>query len=137
MTVCRLSKFDNDRLLSFMSCLQITQNAIYFTYRPSHALDAAQRSHAHGAGIQDPLDMEVFPVDEDMENGFPDPWEDDSDSEDEDIMGMAVVADGQYLAHRSSLVIVLIPVWSLDPVHAILNNWLFPTTANTVYSVSF
>ncbi|KAN0100079.1 hypothetical protein V8E55_000063 [Tylopilus felleus] len=117
VTVCRLSKFDNDRLLSFMSCLQITQNAIYFTYRPSHALDAAQRSHAHGAGIQDPLDMEVFPVGEDMENGFPDPWEDDSDSEDEDIMGMAVVAD--------------------DPVHAILNNWLFPTTANTVYSVSF
>ncbi|KAH0837786.1 hypothetical protein J3R83DRAFT_5966 [Lanmaoa asiatica] len=110
VSVCRLSKFDNDRLLSFISCLQITHDAIYFTYKPSH--------HVHDVGVHGLPDVEVFAdVGDDMENGFADDWEDE-DSEDEDLMGMGAGEDG-------------------DPVHAIINNWFLPTTTNTVYSVSF
>jgi hypothetical protein len=133
VSVCRLSKFDNDRLLSFISCLQITHDAIYFTYKPSRA------SNVLGdiAGVHDPPDVEVFPVvGEDMEDGFEDGWEDeDSEDEDEDPVGMGAGADGQYLWRLSPLVTVL--MWPVDPVHAILNNWFLPTPTNTVYSVGF
>ena len=82
------------------------------------------------AGVHDPPDVEVFPVvGEDMEDGFEDGWED------EDPVGIGAGADGQYPGRISSLVTVL--MWSIDPVHAILNNWFLPTTTNTVYSVGF
>ena len=97
MSVCRLSNFDNARLLSFISCLQITHDAIYFTYKPSRAggvLDTAHHGHVHDVGVHDLADVEVFPVlGEDMEDGFEDGWEDE-DSEDEDLV-MDVEPDGQ------------------------------------------
>lgn len=136
MSVCRLFKFDNNNLLSFISCLQATHDAIYFTYKPSYAngaLDTAHHAHVHDFGVYDPPDdVEVFPiVADDMDD---DGWEDD-DSEDEDPMGMgAVENDGQYLEHLSSPITVLT---SIDPVHAIINNWFMPIASNTVYSVNF
>ncbi|KAF8547134.1 hypothetical protein OG21DRAFT_1527362 [Imleria badia] len=103
VSVCRLSKFDNDRLLSFVTCLQITHDAIYFTYKPSRGSsvsDIIQPAHVHDVGMQDPPDMDVIPVlDEpqaDMEDGFEDGWEDeDSEGEDEDPLEFAIGADGQ------------------------------------------
>ncbi|KAF9237080.1 hypothetical protein BU15DRAFT_12876, partial [Melanogaster broomeanus] len=34
VSVYRLSEFDNERILTFISCLQVTHSAIYFNYRP-------------------------------------------------------------------------------------------------------
>ena len=136
VSVCRLSKFDNDRLLSLLSCLQITHDAIYLTYKPLRGLDAsdtAHHEHVHDVGDHDAAE-EAFPiVDDDMEDGFMDGWEDE-DSEDEDLAGIVVGADGQYSGHFLLLVVLM---RLLDPLHAIINNWFLPTSTNTVYSVSF
>ncbi|KAF9225167.1 hypothetical protein BS17DRAFT_730398 [Gyrodon lividus] len=40
VSVYRLSKFDDERVLSFISCLQVTHSAIYFNYRPSQRNDS-------------------------------------------------------------------------------------------------
>jgi len=119
VSVCRLSSFDNPRLLSFISCLQITHDAIYFTYKPSRTggvLETTHHAHVHAVGVYDLPDVEVFPVvGEDMEDGFEDGWEDE-ESEDEGLV-MNVEPD--------------------NPVQAIFNNWFLPTTTNTVYSIGF
>ncbi|KAG9308958.1 hypothetical protein JVU11DRAFT_11260 [Chiua virens] len=119
VSVCRLSKVDDERSLSSMSCLQITHDAIYFTYPPSRANSALIAGHhAHAIEGHDAPGFGIFPfigdVDDD-EDGFVDGW-DDSESEEEDLM----VEDD-------------------DPVHALVNHWLLHATAsaNTVYSVSF
>ncbi|KAG8219252.1 hypothetical protein J3R82DRAFT_91 [Butyriboletus roseoflavus] len=118
VSVCRLSKFDNDHLLNVISCLQITHDAIYFTYKPSYtngAFNTTHRAHVHDIGVHDPADdVEEFPIVADEVEV--EDWEDE-DSEDEDPMGMGAVEE--------------------DPVHAIINNWFLPTSSNTVYSVSF
>jgi len=140
VSVCRLSEFDDERSLSFVSCLQIAHDAIYFTYQPlrtSSVWDTVHHHvHAHGVGIHDPPDVVLFPVvGEDMEDGFQeDEWEDD-ESEDEGPVGFGAGVDGQSLVCLSSLVAVLIR--SVDPVNAIINNWFLPTSSNTVFSVSF
>ncbi|KIJ66601.1 hypothetical protein HYDPIDRAFT_166773 [Hydnomerulius pinastri MD-312] len=48
VSVCQLSIFDNERVLSFISCLQITHSAIFFNYRPS------QRNGSRG-NVQHPF----------------------------------------------------------------------------------
>lgn len=109
VSVCRLSKFEDDRLLFYISCLQITHDAIYFTYKPTptgSSLDTAHHAHVHGAGVHDPPDMEVLPeVADVMEDGPADEWDEDFEFEE---VGMGVGGDdGQYLQHLSSPVIVL------------------------------
>ena len=106
MSVCRLSRFDNDRLLSFVSCLQITHDAIYFTYKPSRGSspsDTVQPTHVHDFGAHNPPDVDVTPVvdEPDMEDGFEGGWEDE-DSEDDDPLEFAIGAEGQYLRHLPS-----------------------------------
>ena len=71
-------------------------------------------------------------MDDDMEDGFVDGWEDE-DSEDEDLAGIVVGADGQY----SGLCLLLVALMqSLDPLHAIIINWSLPTSRN-MYDLSF
>lgn len=140
MSVCRLSQFDDVRSLSFVSCLQIAHDAIYFTYQPLRASSvwdtAHHHAHAHGPGIHDLPDVVAFPVgDEDMEDGFEEDWEDE-ESEDEDPgMGAGVDGPGQSLGRLLLLVAVLMR--SVDPVNAIFNNWFLPSSLNTVFSVNF
>ncbi|KAF8131488.1 hypothetical protein EV363DRAFT_1165258 [Boletus edulis] len=97
LSVCRLARFDHDRLLSSISCLQITHDGVYFTYKPwraSGGLDTDQ--HA------DLPDVEVFPVvDEDMEDGFADGWEDEDSDDDVDLIGMGIGTLGAF--HSSFL----------------------------------
>ena len=51
VSVCRLAKFDNARLLSLMSCLQITHDTIYFTYKPSEMGLPAATSTVYGVSF--------------------------------------------------------------------------------------
>lgn len=95
MSVCRLSRFDDERLLSFISCLQITHDAIYFAYKPhaGGAWEIAHHAHIHDIGVHDPPDVEVFQdVGDDMEDGFADGWEDE-DSEEEELVGIGAMED--------------------------------------------
>lgn len=96
VSVCRLSRFENDRLLFYISCLQITHDAIYFTYKPSQtgsSLDPTQYAQVHGAGVHDPPDLDVLQdMVDDMEDAF-DGWEDE-DFEVGEMGGIAGGIDG-------------------------------------------
>ena len=105
MSVCRLSRFENENFLSSITCLQITHDAVYFTYKPSHtgsSLDPAHHVHAQGVGDQDPLDVEAM-LDGVHEDVFVDAWEDES-SEDEEMEMGPEDDDGQCLRNLLSLV---------------------------------
>ena len=98
VSVCRLSKFENDNILFFISCLQITHDAIYFTYKPSptsSSLDTPHHAHMPGGGFHAPLDDVFLDVADDMEDGFAAGWVDEDeelemDEEEDD-------GDGWYL----------------------------------------
>ena len=91
--------------------------------RGFNASDTAYHEHVHDVGDHDAAE-EAFPiVDDDMEDGFVDGWEDE-DSEDEDLAEIVVGADGRYSGHFLLLVVG----------H---QHWFLPTSTNTVYNVRF
>lgn len=87
-------------MLSLISCLQITDDAIYFTDKPTPASVGNTTQHAaqaHHAGAHGAPEADFFPhVVDGIDDGFDDGWEDE-DSE-EEAMGLGFgEEDGQYI----------------------------------------
>ena len=72
-------------------------------------------------------------VDDDMGDGFVDGWEDE-DSEDEDLAGIVVGADGQYFGHFLLLVVVM---QSLDPLYTVINTGSCPRVQTQCAACTF
>ncbi|KIK94387.1 hypothetical protein PAXRUDRAFT_828041 [Paxillus rubicundulus Ve08.2h10] len=139
VSVCRLSQFDSDRLLSFISCLQVTHSAIYFNYKPSQRNG---RRGAHQQGLitlhaaEDDIDVQEMPalqpaipgeeafLDEDDNPPMP---EFDDEFMDEDFHDFP----------EDDPVHVIVNGEDNEVVHHLIDDWFLPVNMSTVYRVSF